>query len=182
MLTEEEADWDAGTWWDRKYAAEDIEGYPWNAPMFIPGGLSCTAFEVELVDPTNPAGFLQVGLCEVAAALDLPLSVGFGAQVGFASRTGVAEADGGVEYFERRDKPRTFSGTVAAVARTMALSKFYELQRLHDVDVPFFWWPSREVARDALRTAFLARMAQLDPLTQAYTAHDQISLNLKELL
>lgn len=182
VLGQDEATWDGGNWWDLKYTADYIQGWAWYAPLFIPGQVTAQAFTVELVDTANPAGFVEVGLCEVASALDFPISTAFGSQVGFQSRTTVIEADGGVEYFERRAKPRTFTGAIAAVARATALSRFFEMQRQHDVDVPFFWWPTRESKKDALRTAFLARMQQLDPITQAYAAHDQIAVNYKEVI
>lgn len=182
VLSQEEASWDGGNWWDLKYTAEEIEGEAWDARHLIAGGVTCMAFEIEVLDPTNPAGYLEFGLCEAASLLDLPIGTAFGAQVGWRARTNTVEADGGVKYHERRAKPRTFTGQIAAVHRTTALSRFYEMQRRHDLDVPFYWWPMRETESFALRTAFLATQVALDPITQAYTAHDVVVLNLEQVL
>ncbi|MGE4043309.1 MAG: hypothetical protein AB7F35_00545 [Acetobacteraceae bacterium] len=179
---EDEVSWDGGTWWDGKYTDEEIAGYPWYAPHYIPDGYTVEAFRVDVVDPTNPAGYLQFGLCEAASALDLPIGTAFGAQLAFLSRTGITEADGGVETFEKKQKPRSFTGQLAAVARSTSLSRFYEMQRLHDVHRPFFWWPDRTNPKNTLRTAYLARFQQLDPITQMLTAHDALTLSLKEIL
>lgn len=179
---EDEVTWDGGNFWDRQYTPEQIAGYPFYAPMFVPGAFTVAFLTVEISDPGNPDGFVQVGLCEVASALDLPIGVAFGAQLGFESRTILTEAEGGMEYPERRSKARTFTGSLQAVARGTSLARFYELQRLHDIDLPFFWWPEREDARQVLRQAYLARFRQLDPITQAYTAHDTLALSLKEIL
>jgi hypothetical protein len=174
--------WDSGNFWDRKYTQDQIDGYPWFTPLYIDGAYTAAAFTVEISDPTNPDGYVQVGLCEVASALDFPIGLAFGAQVGFTAATVITAADGGVEYAERRQKPRSFVGALSAVDRSTALTTFYELQRLNDLDVPFFWWPDREDTQHALRLAYMARLQQLDALSQAYFQDDAIALHFKEIL
>ena len=182
VYSDDQVTWDSASYWDRKYTNADIAGYPWFAPMYVDGAYTVAAFVVEIADPSNPAGYIQIGLCEVASALDFPIGLSFGAQPGFITNTVVTAADGGVEYFEQRVAPRSFTGSLAAVLRTTALATFYELQRQHDVRVPFFWWPDRENTQDALRLAYMARLNALDPLSQAYFQHDSVTLHLKEIL
>lgn len=178
----EEVTWDGGNFWDRKASAAERAGQPQDARLYIPGNLTAAAFRVDVVDRFNPAGFVQIGLCEVSAALDFPIGFLLGCQLGMTPRSVVTEADGGSEYIERRAAPRTFNGTLPAVARSTSLSSFYELQRLNGVDVPFYWWPSRDDVKNASRTAFMARLSQLDPITQAYFGYDTLSISVKEIL
>ena len=174
--------WDSGSFWDLKYTDDQISGYPWFAPLYIDGSYTVAAFAVEISDPANPDGYIQIGLCEVASALDFPMGLSFGAQVGFTAATVITTADGGIDYSERKQKPRTFTGTLAAVDRSFGLTTFFELQRINDIDVPFFFWPDREDTQHTLRLAYMARNQQLNALSQAYFKNDAVTLNLKEIL
>lgn len=182
VYDETQVTWNSGNFWDRKYTANEIAGYPWFSPMYVDGAYSIAAFRIDVLDPTNPDGYVQIGLCEVASALDFPIGLSFGAAPGFVSNDVVTAADGGVEYFEARSQPRTFTGSLAAVLRTDALTTFYELQRQYGVRTPFFWWPDREEPQHALRLAYMARLSQLDGLSQAFFSHDSLTLHLKEVL
>ncbi|UEM08059.1 hypothetical protein JL101_036010 (plasmid) [Skermanella rosea] len=177
-----EADWDSGNLWDATYTDEELVGTRLNRPLLIPDNPAAHAFEVEIVDLNNPAGYVEAGLCEPATARQFPIGVSFGSGYGFMSRSLVSEADGGVEYYEERDKPRLFQGELSHVSRETALSLFYELQRQQDVSKSFFFWLDPDDDLQLLRTAYLARLQQLDLITIAATAHDRIPLSIKEVL
>ena len=177
-----EADWDSGNLWDATYTDTDLAGARLYRPLYIADNPVAQAIEVEIFDIGNPAGFTEVGLCEIATARTFPLGVSFGSAYGFLSRTLMTEGDGGVEYFEERAKPRVFSGELSYVARSTALSLFYELQRQQDISRGFFFWLDPDDPLQLLRTAYMARLAQLDPITFAATSHDRVPINVKELL
>jgi hypothetical protein len=177
-----EADWDSGNLWDATYTDEELVGARLNRPLLLPENLVIQSIEVQIDDIGNPDGYVEVGLCEVATARQFPLGVSFGSGYGFESRTLITEGDGGVEYFEERDKPRVFTGDIAYVERSTAFSLFYEMRRQQDISRGFFFWLDPEDDLQLLRTAFLARQTQLDLHSFVAAAYDRIPLNLREVL
>ena len=183
VFTEEQVDWDGGRWWDRTYTEEEIAGYPWHLPIRLPGAYYCQAVRVEISDPANPAGYVQVGLLELASEHQVPTNPEVGAQYGYASRTEVQEADGGTEYHRRRPKGRVFEGSVPYMPRDTAMGTWLEMRRQLDVDVPFFWWPDPTDQLHRLRRSFLARFAELSLQSYATpTDRDGVPISLKEVL
>ncbi len=178
----EECDWDSGNLWDATYTDEELVGARLNRPLNIPDNWPTRAFEVQINDQGNPAGYVELGLCEPATARPFPIGLSFGSSYGFTSRTVVTEGDGGVEYFEERGQPRVLTGELAYVSRETALGQFYETQRQHGVSRPFFFWADPDDELQLLRTAYLARLQQLDLLALATAAHDRIPISIKEVI
>lgn len=119
---------------------------------------TCNAGAVTAIAIKNT---IQFGLCEVAQAWQVSINPSFGAQEGFRARTKTTEADGGVKYFERKDKPRIWSGQIAYLPRDEALAQAFEMARQNDLDVPHLWFPYPEEPVHWLRNVYLARQTAL---------------------
>ncbi len=114
---------------------------------------------------------MQIGLCELAHGFQTSVNMAYGYAQGFNFRTQVAEALGGVKYFDRRDKPRKFSGEIPYLPRVEAMTQFYELLRQYDLDVPFLFFPFPDETAHWLRTVALVR--NVDPGVIARASHDR---------
>lgn len=182
VFAEDQVDWNGGRWWDRTYTEEEIAGYPWHLPIRFDDQHYVSAVKVEIDDTANPAGYVQVGLLEMATAHQVPVNFAYGAQYGYQSRVETQDADGGTEYHRRRPKPRLFEGAVDYMPRDVALGTWLEMRRQLDVDQPFFWWPNPTDELHRLRDAFLARFTELS--LHSYAAHrrDGVPIRLKEVL
>lgn len=176
------ASWDSGNWWDRTISESDREGAPQNKVVFIDGGFYARSFKLEIDDESNPDGFVQIGMLEVATATELDPAPQNGANYGFNARTTVTESEGGGEYFERRNKPRFFSGVLPMIERDVAQSTFYELLRRNDIDTPFIFYPDANDIINESRNTYLARLVNLDPITRVQYNYDGIPLSIKEVL
>lgn len=174
--------WNKGNFWLRKYRPEEIANYTWYLPHFIPGSKFAGSFRIDIDDPGNPNGYVQIGMVEVAQALELEANPSYGAQYGYDARSRVTEADGGAQYFERLNKPRRFVGTIEVMSRDFAQVGIFELQRQQDLDQPFFWWPDRDDEIHTIRNAFLARQAELGLLAYAFPNYDAAPVNFREVL
>lgn len=170
VFTEDQVDWDGGRWWDRTYADDEVAGYPWYRPILVPGEEYAMAVQVDINDPDNTYGYLQISLLEVAAALQFPINFAYGAQYGYRGRTEAQESDGGTIQRRRRQKPRKFVGAIQYVSRDVALGSFLEMRRQLDIDLPFFWWPDPTDTVHGLRNAYMAHFTELD--LQTYAALD----------
>lgn len=181
VFTEDQVDWDGGRWWDRSYTAEEIEGYPWNFPIRIPGNYYCQAIDIEISDELNPAGFVEVGMVELASEHQFPVNFDVGASAGYVSRNITREADGGSEYHRERPMGRVFQGSVSYMDRQVAKGVIMEMRRQLNTNKPFFWWPNPEDDINFLRDAWLARFEELSLHSYAEPIeHDSVPIRLKE--
>jgi hypothetical protein len=176
------ASWDSGNWWDRTYSAANRAKNRQYRDIYIPDGYDVLSFSLEIDDEDNPDGYVQIGLLEVATAIEISPAPQLGAQYGFIGRTVATETEGGGKYFERRNKARFFQGVLPLYDRNAALSTFYELVRLNDIDVPFAFIPDINNRINAPRNIFLARNASIDPFTRVLISNDAIPLNFEEVL
>jgi len=176
------ASWDSGNFHDRTFSADDLAGSPRNKVIYIEGGNYARSFKLEIDDEDNLDGFVQIGLFEVASAVILDNAPQLGANYGFNARTTITQSEGGAKYFERRNKPRVFSGVLPYYDRSSALNIFYELFRRNDIDTPFIWYPDIDDVLNQNRNAFLARNAGLDLFSRVLTPYDAIPINIEEVL
>lgn len=173
----DQLEWEDDNWWSRQYTTDEIAGYTWSRPFWLDQLYLAQAIKVELDDQTNGNSALDIGMFEVAQGWQVATNFQYGAEYGYRSRTTVEEADGGVKYFTRKDKPRLFNGNIGVLDRDEALSKAFEHQRQMDVDTPFFWMPAPDSTVHWLREAWLARNQDLGLL--GYAAHNRHSVPLK---
>jgi hypothetical protein len=124
-------------------------------------GLTVGAFRIEINDVTNPAGYVQAGFVEISQVFEARYNFAWGMQYGFNWRSQVAEALGGVEYVDRRQKQRVVRGTFPYTTRADAMTKHYEMQRQYDLNVPFLFVPMPDEVLHYPRTIMLC--TQIDP-------------------
>lgn len=167
-------EWEDDNYWTGNYTPEEIAGYPATRPIWLGRIITSRAVLVEIDDTTNPAGFVEVGLCEIAQGWQPSYNPAYGYTEGFRFRSEATEAQGGVKYFDRRDKPRVFRGEIQSLPRDEALARGFEVQRQADIDQPFFWFPFPDETAHWLRTAYLARL--VDPGLLAYSRFQSTSL------
>lgn len=181
-LTDPQASWDSGNMWDASYTDAEWANARAPIPLYIPGDVFGQAISVEIFDEANPDGVVRIGLCEVAQAITVPVGTPFGTPYGLIDRDVLEEADGGVEYGEKRTPRKTYPGSFDHVPRETVLGQFYELFFQHGRVLPFFFWLDRDDPKQLTRTAFLARLASIDPFTIMLTEHDRVPFNVYEVL
>lgn len=162
-------------------------GYTTATVVVSGGGKGYGAYAVATIGGTaitaiTPKNVVQFGLCEVAQAWQLSINPDFGAQEGFRGRTRTIEADGGVKYFERKDKPRVWSGQVSYLPRDEALAQAFEMQRQNDIDVPHLWFPYPEEEVHWLRNVYLARQTALGLLAYSNVNAMNVPMANEEVL
>jgi len=175
--------WEAPNWWSGKYTAEELSGGVWLLPMWLGGRLYVArGLHWEFADPDNADGYVQVGLCEIAAGWQVSSNFDYDAGEGFRPRTQLTEAMGGCIYPELRDKPRVFQGMVRYMDRDEAMARGFEHQRAADLKIPFLWLPHPGERRHWVREAFLARNKSLGLLAYAAKQAQSLPLNFEEVL
>ncbi len=173
-------EWEDDNYWSGGYSKEEIAGYRWTRPLWLPHPYVARSFLMELDDPNNDDGYLQCGLFEVSQGWQASVSINQGAQLGFRFRSPSTEAIGGNKDFERRDKPRVLKGEIGLIDHNEAMAKAFEHQRQMDEDVPFL------VVLDpttlSLRECFLARNVQPGLISLASGSADRIPVSFEEVM
>ncbi len=169
-------------WWDGKYGAEDLDGARPSLAIWLPSRYLARAFKLEIDDTANADLYVQAGYLAVTAGWQVGVNLEYGTQFGWRPRTAVAEADGGVKYFDRKDKPRVLRGQIRYLPRSEALARGYELQRVMDLDRPFFVLRDPTDTLQALRESCLMRHVDLGLMAYAFVGRMTLPLNLEEAL
>jgi hypothetical protein len=175
-------EWEDDQWWSGQYSTEEIAGYRATRPIWLDRLYLAQGLRVEIRDPGNPDGFFQCGLFEIAQGWRVGVNFQIGAEHGFRARSQALEALGGVRYFDRREKPRVFSGSIDYLPRDEALARAFEHQRQSDLDRPFLWLPDPDATIHLLRQCWLARNAELGLMRYASFDRDSATLKFEEVL
>lgn len=175
-------EWENDNWWSGQYTIEELTGYNWTRPIWLDKIYLGRALHIEIDDQFNSDGYVDLGLFELANGWQVGVNFQYGAEYGYSTRTTSEEADGGVEYFTRKDKPRIFNGNIGLLKRDEALSRGFELHRQNDIDTPFFWLPNPDDNNNILRNSFLARNRDLGLFSYTAFDRDSMPITLKEVL
>jgi hypothetical protein len=178
----ETLEWEDDAWWTGTYTLDEIAGYQPTRPFWF-GRLYLTrAIRVEIDDPGNPDGFVQIGMAEIAQGWQPSFNFSLGYAEGFRFRTEETEALGGVKTFDRRDKPRVARGELQYLPRDEALARGFELLRQADIDQPFLWFPAPDERVHWLRRVMLARSVDPGLIGYAFPLRNTVPFNFEEVL
>lgn len=179
----DQVDFDDDNFWTWKYRTDEISGQPWDRPIWLNDiRYAIQGLRLTIANPFNAAN-LQIGRLEIARAEQLSRGVPVSAQSGFASNSVVTPADGGKEYGQLKQKPRTFQATFPSLPRDEA-ELLKELKRKHDI-VPeqgIYWHPYPTDLTKWARNSFYARNAELGLHQIAAPLRDAVPLSLREIL
>jgi hypothetical protein len=175
-------EWEDDNFWSGKYTVEQTQGYTTELDHILPILKVARYWRVEISDPTNPDGYLQIGRLFIGPVWQPKLNMSYGASIAWETKTGVQEAIGGAEYFQQRTPYRVAKFALNWMDQDEAFSQAFELQRRAGVDqeVLFVHDPADTV--HALRRRFLARIRTLSSIEYPYCNINSAAFEVKELL
>lgn len=175
-------EWADANWWHRKYTSDEIAGYPWTRPLWLGQVYSARAVKVEITDTANSAGYVQVGLCEIAQGWQASHNFRYGVEFGFEDGSEGQAALGGAEYFDQRPLKRVVRGEIPGLTHDEAMTRGYELFRRYGRVTPFLWFPFPGTTLHWLRDTFLVRNAELPLLAHASFGRDRFPFSFREVV
>jgi hypothetical protein len=175
-------EWEDDGFWTGGILAEDIEGYRATLVHILPADVRATYWLVEIDDQYNAAGYVEIGRLFLGPVWQPVFNLGYGATIEWVSRSNVAEAASGAEYFEERQAYRVVKGQLKTMQTDEAMGKAFEFQRRMDVtrDFVFIWSPAD--GAHLRRRAFLARLRQLSAIEHPYHNNYGMPIEIKEIL
>jgi hypothetical protein len=140
------------------------------------------AFRIDISDPTNLAGHLDIGRLEIAYAYEVGFGMSIGAQRGRNLRSAFSQTPSGMKFFSQYPSPRILKATFDA--NDPEMNDFYlEIIRVYDLYYPFIIIPQPDDSLRWNQSAMLARFTQQSPVANWVDfARSQISLDMEQVL
>lgn len=153
------ADWVSGT------TSEERAGSRGPALLSIGTSPTYQYWRIDLSDPTNAAGYVQIGRVFMGSSWAPEFGLLTGATIGYESRSVTTEADDGAEYHDEKRSPLVVRFNLEAQSQNEAMLKILEMQRqLGTTGELLFIWDTADSLYAPYRT-FLGRLRSLTPLT-----------------
>lgn len=169
--------------WLAATTAEQREGVRYPAQLRTGAPQSYPWWRIDLSDPTNAEGFIQVGHVFMGTAWVPPRGMGSGASPGFQPRATITESYSGAEFFDDdQPTPLLIDFSLPCLSKSDALLLGLEMQRqLGTTRALFFSWdPADPIA--SVYLSCLARLVDLGRPVARKRNQWALPLRLKELL
>lgn len=168
-LSPAELEWEDDRWWSGIQDTETIAQFTpllvwangrklWPSAKYTnnPG-----TWLIELSDPANPAGFVQVGRLFIGKAFRPKYNYSWGAGLGYETDTTVARSLGGVPFFDRREGERVFEFRLGNLNDAEAYGAVLLMQRRVGVDGEVIVLPDSDRTEFALQRNIYGRFERL---------------------
>lgn len=177
-----DVEWENPNFWSGQYTDEERQGYTWNFVRFGPAGFIARYWLIEIDDPDNSAGFVQVGRLFIGDAWQPSINMSYGAGIAWEDPSTVDEAMSGTEFFGERRVYRVARFTISGLGQDEAYGRAFDLQRRVGVtkEVMFIYDPDDTL--HAVRRQYRGRLRQLSQIENPTLDVHSIAWEVKELL
>ena len=172
--------WYTPFFWTGTYSNEEIQGQIPFLPILLDQSYQVRSWQLDLIDPNNADGFVQVGLFEVASAFQLPVNPSVGASYGLRQFTKVTELDGGLKRFDTYDPAYVFEGSIEYMPQDDVMNTFFELSRQYGLHTPFIWLPYPKRLTTWLKTSKMVTQVDTGLFAHAEWEVESVPLRLQE--
>lgn len=182
VYTTDSLEWEDDNWWSGQYTDEQRSGYMATYTHILVTNIRAQYWRVEIDDTTNAAGYVQIGRVFIGPVWQPLLHMGYNNSVSWETKTGVQEAIGGTEYFQRRTPYRVTVVPIPNMSIAEGLGNAFEIQRRAGVDGEVFFIFDPDDTIHALRRQYLGRLRTLSPIQYPYVNNHSTMFEIKELL
>lgn len=172
--------WQAPNWWGGRYLPDEIEGFTWTKIFVADTSYNVRYWRVEMSDPDNAEGYVQVGRVFIGDAWQPELNILYGYGLRWETKTQIREALSGSEYFDRRTPYRVVGFTTEAMDVDEAFGNAFEIQRRAGLDGEVVFMLDPDDTLHALRRQYLGRLRELSPIENPYPDLHRTAWEIKE--
>ena len=179
-------EWENDNYWLGSYTAEDTQGQTPISVQLFPQNIVARYWRVTIFDPSNDAGFVQIGRLFLGDAFLQPTyNPPYGSDLGYEDATGIDTALSGAEFFDPREPVRVMRFQLQYLNDVEGYAKALELTRRAGVWKEIFVIGDPDDVLYASQRNFPARMRQLNPLEAVMYGYDtdyhSMAVELKEI-
>lgn len=181
-LTGTEFLYDAGgPVWPSGLDAEDVEGINLGAVQVF-DTVTARYWQIELGDPTNAAGYVDVGRLAICGGWQPTFNLSYGAKLGLETETGRQLTDGGAALYTERPTRRTLVGVLEDLPEDDALANGFDMQRIAGISRQLYVVMDPDDTTHLHRRSFLATWKELSGFTHSHLARIGLPVSLVEEL
>ncbi len=114
-------------WWSRKPLAESLDRVRTLALLILPAQIRARYWRLKFVDPTNAAGFLDIGKVYLGPLFDPPHNYAYGATLTTMDESRMSQALSGFRDYDRRGKRRQLAVTFQNMKERAEFSRWFDL-------------------------------------------------------
>lgn len=170
------------SWWYLRMTAEQAYGVRMPALWIADAEVSGRYLWVEIDDPENPDGFIEIPELFVAPGWQPSLNYSYGAALAWEDGTRVTKVDSGKVYFDQRPKNRVMNISYDLLPEVEVRQIAYELQRELGVSGRLYFIGNKLLLEDRHRICFTARLRTLSPMEQVFYARQKVAFTLEEVV
>lgn len=179
-------EWENDNYWLGSYTAEDTEGQTPIASILFSQNVVARYWRVTIYDPSNSAGFVQIGRLFLGDAFLQPtFNPAWGMDIGYEDATAVDTALNGAEFFDPREPIRVMRFQLQYLDDVEGYARALELTRRAGIWKEVFVIADPDDAVYAMQRNFPARLRQLNPLETVMYGYDtnyhSMAMELKEI-
>jgi len=149
--------WESKSFWNGKPSPEDLVGFRWSRPIWLPETYRIKAFRLDLVDDLNPDGYLQIGVMDVTWGWQVTENYEWGGQYGLKINSKSEDTDAGVLIDERRST-RQRRVRWSGMPRDEIQARALRLLRQNDIVRPVVFLPDPGAPMEWVHQVLYARV------------------------
>lgn len=162
---------------------EDYDaGYPLDIVHVLATPTSARYWSVEIVDTTNPLGYVEIGRVFLTYGYRPSHNISTGARFGWQTSSSRIETEGGASFHEERVRRRQFDFTLEQFADDEALVYLNEFERRVGTHEQFLFVGNESDTAHMHRRSFLATLEKLNPLALSKSLYSDHAFSLIEEL
>lgn len=170
------------TVWPAGLSAEKVVGINLGWTNVAPTETAARYERWEIVDPTNPAGYVDVGRLVIAKGWQPTINMSVGAKLGIETDTDRTVTDGGSSIYNDKPRRRTMSFDIENLPADEALEQGFDMQRLAGTSGQLMFVFDPEDTTHMHRRAFLGVLRELTALEYPYYTDTSIPFQVIEEL
>ena len=167
--------------WPDGLTAQNVADYPHNWTYAFATPAAARYWKVEIIDTTNPAGYLELGRCWLGeAAFEPEVGISNGSSLGYESRDVIVESLGGAIYGDKRIPRRVQVATFSFLSPVEKRKALIMQKVLTTTDEAFWIENTDSIAEDMLLESFPCYFRKASPLTYPYLNNNEMPIEVVE--
>jgi hypothetical protein len=172
-------EWESATWWSG-IAGDEYLRSPYNAQIVLDDWYSVRYLTIDIVDTTNPDGYVQIGRLFAGNAIQPAVNADFGLQDAWEDMSSFELSEDGAMFATARRRLRLVTFQFSFLSHTEA-QYIHELQRLSGTIDEILYIPYPDDMGESQRYGFMGAMQQLSAIEYPRHALRSTSMRIKEL-
>lgn len=182
MIPQALLEWEDDNFWLGTLSQQARAGYQSPFIHLLPVSQTLRFWKVEVLDGTNPDGYVHIGRLFMAAGWRPGRNFAYGNELVYEDPTPIEASLSGAEFFDSRAKYRVFRFSLPALTDDEAYSRVLELQRLAGISGEVLLVPDSDDITRMPQRAFVGRLRSIGALAQQLPARQGATFEIKELL